>query len=55
MKDNKVNTLDIGCKDLLNNCFHTRDLLVDSQQAIWEAHKSRKDQCKDSFMGSVIF
>lgn len=55
MKDNKVNTLNIDCKDLLNNFSHIKDLLVGNQQVILEARKSMKDQCKDSFKENVTF
>lgn len=55
MKDNKVNTLNIDCKDLLNNFSHIKDLLVGNQQVILEARKSMKDQCTDSFKENVTF
>lgn len=55
MKDNKVNTLDIGYRDLLNNCFDKRGLLVGSWQVVLEVRKNMKDQCKDSFKENVIF
>lgn len=55
MKDSKVNTLDIGYRDLLNNCSHIRGLLVGSWQVIWEVRKNMKDQCKDSFKENDIF
>lgn len=50
-----MNTLNIDCKDLLNNSSHIKDLLVGNQQVILEARKSMKDQYKDSFKENVTF
>lgn len=50
-----MNTLNIDCKDLLNNFSHIKDLLVGNQQVILEARKSMKDQCTDSFKENVTF